>query len=60
MTMILGSVAGVLAITGFALACFGVLRTNNLGDFTLFVPFAAYSGAVFVILWNETFTAEVS
>jgi len=60
LTMGLGGVVGILAITGFALACFGVLRTSKPADFALFVLFAAYTGAVFVILWNETFAAEIS
>jgi hypothetical protein len=51
-TMGLGGAAGILAITGFALACFGVLRTSAPADFCLFVPFAAYSVAVFVVLWK--------
>jgi hypothetical protein len=53
LTMGLGGVAGVLAITGFALVYFGVLRTNGIADFFHLSLFAAYSVAVFAILWNE-------
>ena len=54
LTMGLGGVAGVLAITGFALVCFGVLRTSGIGDFFNLSLFAAYSVGVFATLWNET------
>jgi hypothetical protein len=54
LTMVLGGVAGVLAITGFALVCFGVLRTSGIGDFLNLSLFAAYSVGVFATLWNET------
>jgi hypothetical protein len=58
LTMGLGGVAGVLAVMGFALAWFGVLRASRVGDFALLALFPIYCVGVFVTLWNETPTAE--
>jgi hypothetical protein len=53
LTLILGAIAGVLAILGVVLAGFGVLQASGPADFAFFSLFAAYGGAVFVILWNK-------
>jgi hypothetical protein len=59
--LVVGGVAGALAVAGAVLVGFGVMRASRgFTDYFFLGLFAAYCGAVLVVLWNETSGAETS